>query len=293
MVGALVGPPVGLRTAAAGREEIAPVLSITKASIQEPAREHFVRRTTMTDVDTLTAASLRDGFGLLGGARMRGVIEAHGALADWSVFAASWDDLCLDTYMADRGRYRKRRHATYAIDGESTPIRRAPHQPHYQSRNYNPVNGGIQRWFEPVLPGIGDGASMRAILATCRALFERLVPVRAWNVEVHQFRIEARADVAGQPTPEGVHRDGVDFVMVLLVGRRNVRGGITSILAPDGTTLGSFTLIEPMDTVLFDDLRVLHSVTPVQSIDPTQPSARDVLVVTFRHFGMDSPCTKH
>jgi hypothetical protein len=247
------------------------------------------RRMTMTDIDTLAAAIMHDGFAVLTGARMCGVLKTHGALSDWSTFTASWNDLGLDTYMADGGRYRKRRHATYASDGENAPIRRAPHQPHYQSRDYNPVNGGIQRWFEPVLPDIGDGASMRAILGACRALFERLVPVRAWHVEVHQFRVEARADVAGQPTPEGVHRDGVDFVLVLLIGRRNVRSGVTSLVAPDGTMLGSFTLVEPMDTVLLDDLRVLHGVTPVQPIDPTQPSTRDVLVVTFRHSGTGSP----
>ena len=29
-------------------------------------------------------------------------------------------------------------------------IVRKPHQPHYQSQDYNPLNGGIERWFEPV-----------------------------------------------------------------------------------------------------------------------------------------------
>ncbi len=73
----------------------------------------------------------------------------------------------------------------------------AAHQPHYQSRDYNPLNGGIARWFEPVLPEIGAGASMTTILATCRALFERLPPARAWHIEVHQFRIEARSGRSG------------------------------------------------------------------------------------------------
>ena len=58
--------------------------------------------------------------------------------------------------MADGGRYRKRRHAAFgARAGE--PIHRKPHQPHYQSRDYNPLNGGIARWFDPVLPEIAAG----------------------------------------------------------------------------------------------------------------------------------------
>ena len=53
--------------------------------------------------------------------------------------------------------------------------------------------------------------------------------VQAWHVEVHQFRIEARRGEAGQPTPEGMHRDGVDYVLVLLVNRRNIASGVTSV----------------------------------------------------------------
>ena len=162
------------------------------------------------------------------------------------------------------------------------PIHRKAHQPHYQSRDYNPLNGGIARWFDPVLPEIAAGASMTAILATCRTLFEQLAPTRDWHIEVHQFRIEARSGVEGRPTPEGMHRDGVDYVLVLLVGRRNIQSGVTSIRATDGTDLGSFTLTEPCDAAWVDDHRVMHGVTPVEPIDPAEPGFRDVLVVTFR-----------
>ncbi len=232
--------------------------------------------------ERLIAAVRNDGFVFVHGAEMRPVIEAHGSLADWDRFAASWDDLGLDTYMADGGRYRKRRHAVYAAAPGDRSVPRAAHQPHYQSRDYNPMHGGIQRWFEPIDSLVGESPSMEAILRTCRDLFERLSPIRAWHVEVHQFRIEARPDELGQPTPEGMHRDGVDFVLVLLVRRRNVQSGVTSIRAPDGRTLGSFTLAEPMDAALVDDLRVMHGVTPVQPVDPAQQASRDVLVVTFR-----------
>ena len=54
----------------------------------------------------------------------------------------------LDLYMADGGRYRRRRFA--AFDAVSGTVTRKPHQPHYQSRDYNPLNGDIERWFEPV-----------------------------------------------------------------------------------------------------------------------------------------------
>ena len=231
-----------------------------------------------SELQPLAGTLESDGFAFGRAAEMR---DVFGPLSDWRAFAASWDDLGLDTYMADGGRYRKRRHAAFGAR-EAEPIWRKPNQPHYQSRDYNALNGGIARWFDPVLPEIATGASMTRILDTCRALFERLAPTRAWHIEVHQFRIEARSGEAGQPTPEGMHRDGVDFVLVLLVGRRNIQSGVTSIRGTDGRDLGSFTLTEPLDAAWVDDHRVMHGVTPVQPIDPADPGFRDVLVVTFR-----------
>lgn len=239
----------------------------------------------MTRTDPLTDlfhTLARDGFAHVPGARMQALFEAQAPLADWPAFAASWDDLGLDTYMADGGRYRKRRFAVFAVAAGEGPIRRAPHQPHYQSRDYNTLNGGIERWFAPITEAVGGGPSMQTILATCRSLFDRLAPGRAWHIEVHQFRIEARAGVAGRPTPEGMHQDGVDYVLVLLIRRENIRSGITSIHALDGRTLGSFTLTEPLSAALVDDHRVMHGVTPVEPEDSARPAFRDVLVVTFR-----------
>lgn len=204
------------------------------------------------------------------------------AMAQWPAFAESWNDLPLDGFMADGGRYRRRRFAAFAaLPGEVT---RKPHQPHWQSRDYNPLNGGVQRWFEPVTDAIAAHPVTQGVI---RAGLERFHPLSGspaapWHVELHQFRIEARAGEAGQPTPEGAHRDGVDWVIVMLVNRQNVDSGVTDIYAPDGTGLGSFTLTAPGDAVFLDDHRVLHGVTPIQPHDPGQPALRDVLVVTYR-----------
>jgi hypothetical protein len=235
------------------------------------------------DTQALADEVRADGFAFVPARPMRSVLEAHGPLSDWDAFAASWNDLGLDTYMADGGRYRKRRHAVFAVGPDS--VERLPHQPHYQSRDYNSLNGGIARWFEPVLPAVADGPTIRAILASCRDLFDRLSGARRWLVELHQFRIEARAGSAGRPTPEGMHRDGVDHVLVLLVGRTNIREGVTTTHDLSGRELGSFTLTEPCDAALVDDHRVMHGVTPVEPIDPAKPAFRDVLVVTFRRDG--------
>ena len=228
------------------------------------------------------------GFALADSGTMRPLLTACG-LRDWDAFARSWDDLGPDVYMADGGRYRKRRHAVYAVTPAA--IRRQPAQPHYQSRDYNQLNGGIQRWFAPIVVEDGEGSALGAILHLCRDMFDALVPpaapgahpaVHPWHVEVHQFRIEARVGEPGLPTPEGMHRDGVDWVLVLLIGRQNVASGETRISDLPGNPLGSFTLTDPMDAAWVDDNRVKHGVTPIEPLDPSLPAYRDALVVTFR-----------
>jgi hypothetical protein len=230
----------------------------------------------------IAAAIEAQGYAFVPGERMAALLSCD-ARREWPAFAQSWDRLVLDAYMADGGRYRKRRHATFAImDGAVT---RNAHRPHFQSRTYNSLNGGIQRWFEPVETQAAENAAAVDLLDFCQILFSRLEgpsPRAARHIEMHQFRIEPEpAGAGGQPTPEGVHRDGVEWVCVLLIDRVNLERGVTTIHGMDGTTLGAFTLQHPFDAVFLDDRRVAHGVTPVVRIEPDKPAYRDVLVVTL------------
>jgi len=223
-----------------------------------------------------------EGFAFVHGEEMRGLIEHAGRLSDLDAFVASWNALEPDTYLAATGRFRRRRHATYAASrfGRVEP---RPHQAHYQTLAYNSLQGDIERWFAPVLEEIAHGPTMLAILEYCHDFFGGLSPeIAQWHIEVHQFRIEATAGAAGEPTPEGSHRDGVDYVLVLLIDRENIASGTTTIHSPEGRPLGEFTLTEPFDAALVHDPRVFHGVTPVTPTDPGKASHRDVLVVTFR-----------
>lgn len=229
----------------------------------------------------LLAPLAAEGHVFLRAREFLGQLEQLAPAADGAAFRDSWNRLELDAYMADGGRYRRRRHAVYALSRQH--LVRLPHQAHWQSRDYNRLNGGVERWFAPIEADIGRSASLVRVLRYCAEVFGALAPeVSEWFTEVHQFRIEARAGEPGQPTPEGMHRDGVDYVLVLLLRRDNIASGTTTIHGPDGRDLGSFTLTEPGDAVLLDDHRVFHGVTPVQPLDPALPAYRDVLVVTLR-----------
>jgi hypothetical protein len=241
----------------------------------------------LTDSPPHDLASLReriagDGFAWVPAAEMRPLLGAAAAMPDWARFASSWSDLPLDTNLPDGHRYRRRRHATLSARAGERDFQVEPHQPHYQSLDYNPLVGGIERWFEPIRPEIIAGETFRHVLQFCQRLFGGLRPDADWHIECHQFRIEARRDSAGLPTPEGVHRDGVDYVLVLLVNRTNIESGTTTVHDLDGRQLGSFTLSAPFDAALVDDARVKHGVTAVHAIEKDSAAYRDVLVVTFR-----------
>ncbi|WP_408641152.1 2OG-Fe dioxygenase family protein [Flavisphingomonas formosensis] len=202
---------------------------------------------------------------------------------NWPSFASSWDRLGQDRYMADGGRYRRRRHAVFEASGRD--FVRKPHQPHFQSRDYNPLNGDVQRWFDPVESAVADSAILRSIFQRLTPLFSTLDGRNisgCWHSEMHQFRIEASPTEIGRPTPEGLHRDGVDWVLVLLISRENVDEGVTEIGGNDEQPLGRFMLRDPGDAVLLDDRRIRHGVTPIKVAFPAHPAHRDVLVVTWK-----------
>jgi hypothetical protein len=199
------------------------------------------------------------------------------------VFLDSWNRLEQDQYMADGGRYRKRRHATYAITGAGQRALQMPYQPHYQTVDYNPLNGGLARYFAPILEDLHQSVTLAALLEFGNRVFSQISANSQWHIELHQFRIEARDGRQGRPTPEGVHRDGVDFVIVVMIKRVNIDSGATTIYDLDNRLVGEFTLRQAFDMVLVNDRKLYHGVTPITQIDPEQEAFRDVLVITFKN----------
>lgn len=202
--------------------------------------------------------------------------------------AACWDDLPADGYLRDGGRYRSRRHgcAIVHLAGGVGRVEPVPPRAHYQSTTYNALHGGIERWFEPIDATLVADTAWRELLTGLGRLFAEVSPQERWFIEAHQFRIDTAAGV-GRPTPEGAHRDGVDFVAVILIDRHNVRGGETRIFEADGPHGIRFVLEDPWTVVLLDDARVIHETTPIQP--DAAGGHRDTLVLTYRRDGFQSP----
>ena len=219
------------------------------------------------------------------------VLSSHGSceLADCrtdelATLAKSWADLPPDAHLRDGGRYRRRRHACFVVDRNSVQL--APHRAHWQPIEYNALHGGMQRWFEPILPQTMALPAWNKLLLALAAQSSALRGPQAWYVEAHQFRIDTEGGI-GRPTPEGAHRDGVDLAAVFLVDRHAIKGGETRVFEAQGTNGERFTLTQPWSLILLDDERVIHESTPIQPVSPQAEGNawRDTLVVTCRAGG--------
>jgi len=192
----------------------------------------------------------------------------------------TWEDLPLDPYLKDGGSYRRRRHSSLILDESGVHL--MAQRPHYQPLTYNALHGGMHRWFEPSLLDFEADGQAAAILRWLQKIANAYRKTQPWFCEVHQFRIDTAHGI-GRPTPEGAHRDGVDFVAVFLISRVNVRGGETYVFPTDSEQGQRFTLSQPWSVLLMDDARVIHETTPIQ---PDQAHGwRDTLVVTLRAGG--------
>jgi hypothetical protein len=218
--------------------------------------------------------------------------DAVGALCGFPVSALdplkpTWDALPEDHYLRDGGRYRRRRHSCFVVDEGGVSL--VPHRAHWQPVDYNALHGGMERWFKPISRAVLASAAWNGLLAALAHLFSELrQDVARWHVEAHQFRIDT-ADGIGRPTPEGAHRDGVDFVAVFLVGREGITGGETRVFDADGPAGQRFTLEAPWSLLLLDDARVIHESTPIQPAVAGMTGHRDTLVLTYRSGGFQSP----
>ncbi len=207
------------------------------------------------------------------------------ALPELNALNASWNDLAPDHYLKDGGHYRHRRHACFTLHGEQlTPM---PHRAHWQPLEYNALHGGMQRWFEPMLGSVLAQPVWPRLLvwlgAVCSAQVQHTMQAtEPWFVEAHQFRIDTEGGI-GRPTPEGAHRDGVDFVAVFMVGRNGIKGAETRVFEAAGPHGQRFTLSEPWSLLLLDDARVIHESTPIQPL--AEEGHRDTLVITLRRGG--------
>ena len=231
--------------------------------------------TALSDLDTQLRSA---GYAVLDAASLtRMSVVALQQLNDWLRF---WDALPPDAHLRDGGRYRRRRHGSFVVDGPDVTI--VPPRAHWQPLDYNALHGGIERWFEPLPEALTGDAAWNSLLAALGRCASALRGEQRWFVEAHSFRIETGDEGIGRPTPEGAHRDGVDLVAVILVARRNVKGGETRVFDARGPQGLRFTLDRALE-------RAAARRRARDPRDHADPAAGPGAAGAARHAGADLP----
>ncbi|MEV5506750.1 2OG-Fe dioxygenase family protein [Streptomyces orinoci] len=233
-------------------------LSLDKpaARTQDPARPAFAH----LDAALLTAALARL------------------PTAEVAEFTGSWDRLPADAHLDTARPYRFRRYSGFRIRPGRLEL--LPHRPFFQDRDINRVYGGVDRLFAPLEERTAGGAVLHTVVHT---LLGRLPGPRSGidTCGVHQIRVVATTDAEGHPAPEGVHQDGHSYVAQVLIGRQDVRGAESTLYDLRRSPLHRALLTEPWETIVLDDRRVLHGVTPVRPAPGAHTGVRDMMLIDF------------
>src|SRR3982750_2450740 len=93
----------------------------------------------------------------------------------------SWNELPPDAYLRDGGRYRRRRHSCFVVEG--TLVERVPHRAHWQPVEYNALHGGLERGFEPMRPDLVAQRAWQRLLLGLGAQCSAANGEQRWYVE--------------------------------------------------------------------------------------------------------------
>ena len=217
----------------------------------------------------------RDGYCLVPAAEFE--LERRAAAA-FCAFQELWAALEPDAYIKATPPRRLRRHAQFRYQPSTGQLSQLPNSPYYQSLRSNPLYGGKPREFAPFTSDAANNRFFRDLVEFNLLQFPEFHDTV--DVHAHMVRIVGRIKVAGEPSPEGMHQDGFDFISIHLIGRSNVSGGETVIRGSAGDVVARVTLTSPMDSIYMDDRLLYHSTSAISPAGPGD-AARDVLLLSY------------
>lgn len=197
-------------------------------------------------------------------------------------FKNSWNHLLLDEYLGSKEKYRSRRICKmYANNGGQEIIHTADCN-FFQNSETNKRLGGINRIYSRSEDKFICSPLLEGIIHANLQVINHAVGRRNWLITCHQFRIHCDDNSESLATPEGIHCDGHEFVAQHLIGRHGVDGGESRIYDSSLALLRTQKLTGFLETLMLDDKKVQHDVTPITGRNGvTENMHRDMLVIDF------------
>jgi hypothetical protein len=151
--------------------------------------------------------------------------------------------------------------------------------PYVQLARYNTTLGGQPREYAPVSREIADTAGVRKMISHHLMYLPLSMVGTTYSVNMHVIRFAATPDKPCDTSPPGLHKDGEKYLATHLLARCGAQGGEVVITDNEKHELSRFNLRELGECYVFDDDRIWHMLTPVETLEANQFAYRDT--VTF------------
>ncbi|PIT68979.1 2OG-Fe dioxygenase family protein [Bartonella tribocorum] len=202
-------------------------------------------------------------------------------ITDLARLKKSWDYLPIDPYMKKGDTYRRKCFGKFIVNITNKTIDFVDDNTFFQSSEINSYAGGIERKLPKMSDIISSNSVLRKIIENTLSAFlmYKKKESNIWDVFVHQFRIESKKGIQGNPTPEGIHKDGHTFISMHMIGRYNIEGGTSYIY--DENKIKEIVLKGNLESILLDDMEMYHSASAISSINDEE-GFRDLMVIDYR-----------
>ncbi|MBW4575099.1 MAG: 2OG-Fe dioxygenase family protein [Aphanothece sp. CMT-3BRIN-NPC111] len=187
-------------------------------------------------------------------------------------FKPFFNDLPIDPYI--KGNYRFRRLSRFTVSGNN--LIKLPHGYLFQSKQYNPLVGDKKREFAELDGALIELDSFKTLVLAFSDSCKLHPEV---EIGVHQIRTTCSPNNYGNPAPEGIHRDGTDFVGIFSADRDNIEGGETHLYTTKKQKPVFSKILNPGELLLVNDHEFFHYTTPIKPMADSG-GTRDVFVLT-------------
>ena len=185
-----------------------------------------------------------------------------------------------DQYYAAGDRYRSlNRFKAQIVDGGVQMWPGEDSSPYVQLEKYNTTLGGQPRKYFRCRRKIADSPGVRKMIAHHLAYLPLSTPGATYSINMHVLRFVATPSRPCDTSPPGLHKDGEKYLATHLLARCGAQGGEVVITDNDKRELTRFTMRESGECYVFDDDRIWHMLTPLETLDINQFAYRDT--VTF------------
>ena len=135
----------------------------------------------------------------------------------------------------------------------------------------------IPRKFELIDDKIIYSHFITSLICKISYMIKYIEDIKKLNISIHQVRQICYPGIISENSPEGIHQDGVDYIIsALVINHNNLKGGISKIYDLNKNIIDSVTLKEK-ELIFQNDKTLYHYITPVECYNDNYLGFRDII----------------